>query len=279
MGSVSLAGIAGGKMAAVETELRKHPLFQGKIQINLITAPYMGQRLDPALLEYRLELNDKGHQIPIIWIYCDNFLVHGATHKECCEAVMVVMDTLLRLGLLVRLSKIKWPVHRQQFCSFIYDITSTPRIEVPIDKQDNVISLLTYLESIPPHLSYLALSVVVGRLQSMVSTTLGNVRATYLRHLYDILHADDGSGILPIHLAYFYYSATLIEEALSEVDWWKEYLFSMACAVSRPSDPMVLATTWGDGSGTGTGGTFCLVLSKDSAQSNEEWWIGVWANY
>eukprot|EP00957_Ditylum_brightwellii_P067666 5136095-Ditylum_brightwellii.AAC.1 len=108
----------------------------------------------------------------------------------------------------------------------------------------------------------------------MVSATPGNVGATYLQHLYDVLHVDDNSGILPTHLAYFYCSAAPTEEALSEVDCWKEYLSSTACAVSRLPYPMVLATTWDDSSGTGIGGTFCLVLSKDSAQLNEEWWDG-----
>eukprot|EP00957_Ditylum_brightwellii_P204435 15339243-Ditylum_brightwellii.AAC.1 len=116
MGSVSSPGIAGNKMVAVEAELCKHFLFQGRVQINLITAPYTGQKFDPTLPEGRLEFTEEGQQIPIVWIYCNDFLIQGASYKNCCDAVTVVMDTLLKLGLLAHPSKIKWPAQCQQFC-------------------------------------------------------------------------------------------------------------------------------------------------------------------
>eukprot|EP00957_Ditylum_brightwellii_P083619 6356435-Ditylum_brightwellii.AAC.1 len=86
---------------------------------------------------------------------------------------------------------------------------------------------------------------MVGWLQSMVPAMPGNIGATYLHQLYDSLHADDGSGLLPNHPTYFYRPATLTEAAFSEIDWWKEYLSTTACAISRPPGLMVLATTWG----------------------------------
>eukprot|EP00957_Ditylum_brightwellii_P142887 10887551-Ditylum_brightwellii.AAC.1 len=36
---------------------------------------------------------------------------------------------------------------------------------------------------------------------------------------------------------------------------------------------------WGDGSSTGTGGTFRLISSVEPAQSDKEWWMGVWTQH
>eukprot|EP00957_Ditylum_brightwellii_P132281 10086695-Ditylum_brightwellii.AAC.1 len=47
----------------------------------------------------------------------------------------------------------------------------------------------------------------------------------------------------------------------------------------QPSpNPIVIAAIWGDGSGIYMGGTFFLVSFDQTAQSDEEWWMGIWAN-
>eukprot|EP00957_Ditylum_brightwellii_P132448 10099695-Ditylum_brightwellii.AAC.1 len=94
-----------------------------------------------------------------------------------------------------------------------------------------------------------------------------------------MLHADDRSGLIPTNPVYFYYATTMTEKAYLEVTWWKEYLSLGPCAICRPLDLLVLATTWGDSSGTGTGGTFRLISSAELAQSDKEWWMGVWTQH
>eukprot|EP00957_Ditylum_brightwellii_P140173 10680957-Ditylum_brightwellii.AAC.2 len=99
-----------------------------------MTTPYSKGKFNPSLPEGHLELNNKGKQVPIMWIYCDDFLVHAATHKDCCQAVAVVIETLLHLGLLAHPSKIKWPAPSKHFCGIIYNSADTPCVKVPEDK-------------------------------------------------------------------------------------------------------------------------------------------------
>eukprot|EP00957_Ditylum_brightwellii_P163628 12458500-Ditylum_brightwellii.AAC.1 len=94
-------------MAAVTDMLQQYLLFQGKVYFSLIMTPYHNDIFNLALLEGQLELDKNNWQIPIVWIYCNNFLVHGSTYKDCCKAVAVVMGMPLRLGLLAHPSKIK----------------------------------------------------------------------------------------------------------------------------------------------------------------------------
>eukprot|EP00957_Ditylum_brightwellii_P011398 861975-Ditylum_brightwellii.AAC.1 len=84
----------------------------------------------------------------------------------------------------------------------------------------------------------------------MVPATPANVGATYLQKSYDVLHEDDGFSMISTDMSYFYCPAFLSEAAYEEIAWWEEYLSFTPCAISHPLDPMVLATTWGDGSGT-----------------------------
>eukprot|EP00957_Ditylum_brightwellii_P125769 9587989-Ditylum_brightwellii.AAC.1 len=86
MGSVSAPDIAGQEMTAVVIELRKHPLFQGTTTINLVMALYTGNIFGPHLHKGQLKLNQHCQQALIIWIYCNSFLVHGASEAACQEA-------------------------------------------------------------------------------------------------------------------------------------------------------------------------------------------------
>eukprot|EP00957_Ditylum_brightwellii_P122889 9369933-Ditylum_brightwellii.AAC.1 len=90
MGSVSSPGKADQKISAVTTILQQHPSFKGKVYLNLITAPYHNSIFNPALLEGRLELDKHSWQMPIVWIYYNDFLVHSSTYKDCCKAVEAV---------------------------------------------------------------------------------------------------------------------------------------------------------------------------------------------
>eukprot|EP00957_Ditylum_brightwellii_P118506 9038135-Ditylum_brightwellii.AAC.1 len=70
-------------MAVVVTELQKHPMFHGKVHVNLITAPYPDGMFDPTLLKGQLELDEYKHHLPIIWIYCDDFLKEYLGTSPC----------------------------------------------------------------------------------------------------------------------------------------------------------------------------------------------------
>eukprot|EP00957_Ditylum_brightwellii_P210411 15364943-Ditylum_brightwellii.AAC.2 len=100
---------------------------------------------------------------------------------------------------------------------------------------------------------------IVGRLQNLVPATPGNIGATFLCKLYDVLHADDGLGLISTDPSYYYHYTTLAQAAMEDITWWITYLQSGTCTISCPPDPMVLTTTWMDNSGTSTSSTFRMV--------------------
>eukprot|EP00957_Ditylum_brightwellii_P106577 8131206-Ditylum_brightwellii.AAC.1 len=67
---------------------------------------------------------------------------------------------------------------------------------------------------------------------------------------------------------------------MDDITWQIGYLQSGTCAISHPPDPIVLATTWGDSSGTGTSSTFRLVYSFETSSSDEDggWECGLKLN-
>jgi hypothetical protein len=166
MGSASSPGVAGQGVAALSRALARENLFQGDIRINDITnhlnsAPYWTD-----WPEGRVTIKD-GHPIPPVFIWVDDFLIHAATRELCTEALNLVMDHLVRLGLLAQKRKVKAPAQSQRFCGFQYDTTGVPRVNIPTDKRDSAVALIDYLaRSRGRRLSRLTLAIIIGRLQS-----------------------------------------------------------------------------------------------------------------
>ena len=205
-------------------------------------------------------------------------MVHHATFEGCCWALSALMDLLVRIGLLAHQKKVKPPAQSQLFCGFEYDTASTPTIRIPAVKRDHAAAMLQYLQRIRgrARLSRLTLAVIIGKLQSLVPATAGNIGATYLRSLYAVLQADDGSALLPSTVEYYYRAARMTEAAWADVEWWCDLLANGDGALIRPTDPAVLVTTAGDGSGTGSGNTVQFDSSAVATPSGMEMWMGVW---
>jgi hypothetical protein len=123
-------------------------------------------------------------------------------------------------------------------------------------------------------LSRLALSVVIGVLQSLVSATPSNVGQTMLSRLYNLLHNTEDQD----PQRKFYIRVTLNPEARHDLDWWKLALSLHVCHPVRPICADALRCTWGDGSGTGGGGTSEDIGSPSyRPQGDMEMWMGTWS--
>ena len=126
-------------------------------------------------------------------------------------------------------------------------------------------------------LSRLSLAVVTGVLQSVVDATPQHVGQTHLRYLYDDLHALEEVGHLS-GAAKYYTSVTLSENSQQSLAWWIAYLQNHPGATTCTSSAEGLVLKWGDGSGTGTGGTteFYPIDPNQPFSPNIELWMGVW---
>jgi hypothetical protein len=106
----------------------------------------------------------------------------------------------------------------------------------------------------PQLFSRLSLAVATGILQSLVDGTPNRIGNTYLRAQYNVLHppgADPG-------LAAYCTKTTISVAARHELRWWESFLKSTRGRPSRMLRSATLIPSWGDGSGTGTGGTLGL---------------------
>ena len=126
--------------------------------------------------------------------------------------------------------------------------------------------------------SRLIVSMVVGFLQSLVPATPGNIGAAFLRPVYLDLH-NLPPNILPNTKASYFCPMNLGEKSNLCLQWWRD---ALCCGLSKqiqPQDVSTLGVTWGDGSGTGAGGTFNLVSSDNlTDETILNVWKGVWGS-
>ena len=108
--------------------------------------------------------------------------------------------------------------------------------------------------------SRLLVSMVVGFLQSLVPATPGNIGAAFLRPVYEDLHQLSMTPMPNTRKAYFS-SMELSQRSQLCLEWWVEALSCGLSKQTRPQDVATLGVTWGDGSGTGAGGTFNFTSS------------------
>ena len=188
------------------------------------------------------------------------------------------MHITIRLGLICHPSKTSPPSQRVKYCGFEYDTTSTPSLHIPHNKVSRAIAMADYLISgVSYSHSRLIVSMVVGFLQSLVPATPGNIGASFLRPIYQDLHKLL-QGVTPGTRKSYFCVMDLGEQSQLCLHWWID---ALKCGLSKQGQPTDLATlivTWGDGSGTGAGGTSNLATSNDSPNVTAlSVWKGVWA--
>ena len=132
-----------------------------------------------------------------------------------------------------------------------------PTLCVPSDKRDRAIAMIDYMAGRRPGVvSRLALSVMTGLLQSLVDASPSRMGQTFLHQAYDVMHTTDDNGTSTLHPHHRLYSCTKISDAAwDDLLWWRAALLSGVSRPARYPGSGTLVTTWGDGSGTGAGGT------------------------
>ena len=278
MGSASSPGLAGRYGTSLLRQLREtEEVFQGTLMDNGWSMHIQGKRRDHQSGLCLVLVRQDGTPAALMWIHVDDILIHGPTRAVCEQALHAFMDATVRVGLVCQPCKSKPPRQVQLYCGYLYDSVGRPCVRVPANKTERAIASMQYLKTgaATERLSRLTLAVVVGLLQSLVEATAHNSGQTYLRRLYDRLHSIQG---LPPNLdpALFYFTCTeLKEEDWLDLDWWLEALNRGLCRFSRSRHLHNLGITWGDGSGTGTGGTFQMLPSGGGSMTMEAW-MGIW---
>jgi hypothetical protein len=252
--------------------------FQGDPKPNDFSSKWMAdETFDPKMGVGRVEIGKDGLPKVQAWIHVDDILLHGPTYEKTSRALSHLMDMALRVGLICQAAKTKPPAQIQKFCGFIYNTVGKPRREVPEDKIARGLALCHFVktENTGP-LAGLSLSAATGFLQSLVPATGSNIGATYLKALYTCLHQQMDPALRGTAQAY-HTAVRLGPEAYLDLDWWIRSLEKGLRCQFQVRDEETMVVTWGDGSGTGSGGT--IEFQQDSCMrvGAFESWMGTWS--
>lgn len=191
-----------------------------------------------------------------IWVFVDDFCIHGPDKASTEAALAAFLDLAVDVGLLVHPKKLKPPAQVQEYTGFLFDTTGPPTLKIPPAKTERALAMADHLRGYPTGkpLSRLALSVIAGTLESLADATPRRLGHTYLRHTHGLIHP---SGMDPGPDVY-YTSCVVTPPVRREMAWWIRLLQNPIGRVVNSAASSTLIPTWGDGSGTGTGGTISL---------------------
>lgn len=204
----------------------------------------------------------------LIWAYVDDFLIHAPTKALCEQALTFFMDAALECGMLCHPKKLVLPSQEVKYCGVLINTAGIPTLKMPVQKRERSLAMLRHVTSRPTKKwSRLALSVLAGVLESLSECTPRRMGHTYLRGLHQLIHQDrTGTGLEP------YLSCTVLpSRVLLDLQWWDLHLRQGKGRAVRSKRASILVPTFGDGSGTGTGGTFHLPFHEI------QMWKGTWS--
>jgi hypothetical protein len=204
------------------------------------------------------------------FVHVDDFLIHGRTRRETEEALIFFLDLAVDVGLLCHPDKLRPPNQVVLYTGFIFDTRGTPTLRVPTEKRERALAMVQHIRHRPKTTwSRLALSVLTGTLESVSDATPSRLGHTYLRRLYDAIHMP-GMAVGEDKYRSF---TTLPEVVMEDLKWWELILETDLCRPSRLLSSSTIVPTFGDGSGTGTGGTIQLP-GQDLML-----WMGQWSPF
>ena len=278
MGTRNSPGASGRFGAAfLRHIIEKFPIFQGEPVDNSVMA-YFGKKVyHPEYGEGRILVGADGKPILLVWIHVDDIFLHGPTLAKLSEGLKLLLDTTVELGLICQSSKTVSPTQRVKFCGFIYDTKDIPQLIIPDNKVSRAIAMIDYLDYGCSHLfARLVISMVVGFLQSLVPATPGNIGASFLRPIYEDLHEfqeNDSPGTKK----FYFCTMELRQRSRDCLWWWRQALTLGLSRQTQPRDVATIGVSWGDGSGTGTGGTINFLTIQDQDEHIKlDVWMGTW---
>ena len=272
MGSSNSPAIACRLTNSVLRQIReREEIFRGKPVLNTWDTKLTSNDYKPHRGHGRTLIRENGEPVALIWVMVDDFLIHGPNKKACNEAFRIFLDHMVRVGFICQVTKTKPPSQCQKFCGLIFNTTGHPFITIPPEKLSRSLATIDYIVKLDSQgrLSRLALSIMGGLLQLLVEATPARQGQTHLRSLYNDLHHTSSL----YGKALYYSMVNLSEETLQDLEWWRLSLTRNVKNYSRTAHMQNLCINWGDGSGTGTGGTSEFA---DTKGTEVEAFMGVW---
>ena len=254
---------------------KESPRFHGVVKENTWRTKLSGERYDSRLGHGRVLMGPDNMPTSRIWAMVDDYLIHSPTKEKCRQAFAEFMEYMVRLGFICQKVKTSPPAQVQKFCGLLFDTTSIPKLQIPLAKVSRTLSTLQFVIKMNSRstLSRLTVAVMGGLLQSLVDATPSRLGQTYLRGIYDDVHYTCSLTGRDL----YYTSIELSDSTLADLGWWEDFLRLNPGNPSRSGSAGHLTVDWGDGSGTGTGGTSETL--DDFKLLPMQTWMGAWATH
>ena len=133
-----------------------------------------------------------------IWVWVDDFLLHGPTYEKTARALRFFLDTAVDCGFLFHPKKLVPPCQVVKYCGFLFDTTSVPCLRIPDAKRERALAICNYLLDSPRRKTWsrLSLAVAAGVLESLTEATPRRLGHTYLREPHSLAHPVCGFPVL-----------------------------------------------------------------------------------
>jgi hypothetical protein len=269
---------ASGRFGAIFVRLIREtlPAFQGTPMQNDYAGAFAGAGYHPHLGIGRVIIGLDGLPACIIWIHVDDLLIHGPSYEKCLAGLIQVLELSVKLGFICQQVKTVPPCQSVKYCGFIYETAGIPTMKIPEDKISRALSQTSYVLRPDTHLSRIGLAITIGNLQSLVPATPNNIGASFLRHAYNSLHATRACSCLN-YLEFYSEENTLSTLSQLDLKWWFQALHSGLSSSVQVQHTAHLGVSWGDGSGSGTGGPFEWVSPDKGPHPTMCTWMGTWS--
>ena len=179
------------------------------------------------------------------------------------------MNLTIKCGFLAHPLKLTPPCQEVKYTGYLWNTEGIPTLLIPPYKVDKSLALIDYALDHRTQISRLCLAVVKGVLESQVDATPSRSGHTHLRSMEETLHPTCWTED---YLAYYSY-CSLSDKDVSDLQWWQRILMVNRGHSSRADNASILVPTFGDGSGTGTGGTVQYTMDEPMHM-----WKAVWAD-
>jgi hypothetical protein len=213
--------------------------------------------------------DESGSPVVKVWVNVDNFLIHGDTYDKTAHALKLFLDTAVDVGMLCHPKKLTPPQQVVKYCGFLMDSRGIPCLRIPNGKRERALAIVEHLIAAPAGRAFsrLSLAVAAGVLQSLMEATPLRLGHTYLHRFRSVVRPDGlGTRAAP------YYTTTVVPSAVKkDLEWWRGVLQEAGGRFARSRRLVTLVPNWGDGSGTGAGGTLGLPIQP------LKMWKGKWS--
>jgi hypothetical protein len=251
------------------------PIFKSNVQLNTWSTAMKDGSYDPRKGHGQVLMGSDGLPAALIWVMVDDYLIHAPTERKCREAFTVFINHMVWLGFICQCVKTSPPAQQQKLCGMIFDTSKVPTLLIPAAKVSRACATIARIRELNDRkdLTRLSAAVLGGLLQSLVDATPSQQGQTYLLSMYDNIHHTSELFGKVLYFTKF----ELTDTTLQDLEWWQEFLVLNPGQTSQGGHMFTLGVTWGDGSGTGTGGTF-----KEVQHTNVpiiDTWMGTWASH